>query len=276
MRRIRKGRNLTARAVGVGLGIARVAGGRAGASAGHSQTTRPEPPARHLAFDACETPSIEAMRAWHGTSPYGSVAVYIGGEMRACSNVALNTPGWVTTILQDGWGIIPVYVGPQAPCTDYRAVMNVDVPGNHGLWAGFDAAVRAKISGLPVGSPIYLDVEPWLVEDPACDAVVRKFIEGWVDGVHYFGYMAGLYSTPLTGIRVEAEGTDPSRSRVDAIWVARWNGTPGIYETPVADAFAGRRSHQYTGDHWETWGGIPLAIDSNLVEGPVARYSTGG
>jgi hypothetical protein len=252
------------------------AGGRAAAVAVHSQTTHPEPDAQHLAFDTCEAPTLDAMRAWRNSSPYQSVAVYIGGEMRACSNTALDTPGWVTSVLQDGWGIIPVYVGPQAPCSDYRSTMSVTNPDLHGLFTGFAAASRAQAAGLGEGSPIYLDVESWLVDDAACDAVVRTFIDNWVEGVHYFGYAAGLYSTPRTGIRVEAEnGNDPGWHRVDAIWVARWNDAPYSYETPVADAFAGRRIHQYHGDHWETWGGVKLAVDTNLVDGLVARYSTG-
>src|SRR5262249_21651622 len=102
------------------------------------------------------------------------------------------------SVLQDGWGIIPIYVGPQAPCSDYRATMSVSNPNMHGLFAGFAAALRARDAGLPEGSPIYLDVESWLVSDAACDAVVRAFIDNWVAGVHYFGYEAGLYSTPST------------------------------------------------------------------------------
>jgi glycoside hydrolase-like protein len=274
MGRIRRGRFLAARAVGLGLGIAVVAGGRAGAAI-HSQTRSPEPLPRHWAFDTCEAPSLDAMRAWHGNSPYGSVAVYIGGEMRACSNAALDTPGWVTTVLQDGWGVIPIYVGPQAPCSDFHAVINAANPDLHGLFVGFAAAQRARAAGVPEGSPIYLDVESWLHTDAACDAAVRTFIDNWVEGVHYFGYQAGLYSTPSTGIRVESEALGPDRHRVDAIWVARWNGVAGRYETTVADFYADRRIHQYWGDHMETWGGVTMEVDSNLVEGPVARYSTG-
>jgi hypothetical protein len=251
-----------------------VAGGRSGAIAIHSQTTSPEPELRHWAFDTCEAPSLEAMRAWHGNSPYGSVAVYIGGEMRACSNAALDSPGWVTSVLKDGWGIIPVYVGPQAPCSDFHVTVNAQSADLHGLFVGFAAAARAHDAGLPAGSPIYLDVEPWLHTDAACDAAVRTFIDNWVEGVHYFGYEAGLYSTPSTGIRVESEALGPDRHRVDAVWVARWNGVAGNYETPVADFYAGRRSHQYWGDHSETWGGVTMDVDANLVEGPVARYST--
>jgi glycoside hydrolase-like protein len=274
MGRIRRGRFLAARAVGLGLGIAVFAGGRANAAI-HSQTTSPEPQPRHWAFDTCEAPSLDAMRAWHGNSPYGSVAVYIGGEARACRNAVLDGPGWVTSVLQDGWGIIPIYVGPQAPCSDFRVTINAQNADLHGLFVGFAAAARAHDAGLPVGSPIYLDMETWLNTDAACDAAVRAFIDNWVEGVHYFGYAAGLYSTPRTGIRVEAENPGPGRHRVDAIWVARWNGVAGTYETPVADAYVGRRIHQYRGDHPETWGGVTMDVDSNLVEGPVARYSTG-
>ena len=241
----------------------------------NSQTNRPEPAPEHLAFDTCEAPSIDAMRAWHGTSPYSSVAVYIGGPMRACANAALDGPGWISTVLQDGWGVIPVYVSPQAPCTDYRARISTVDTFAQGLYEGFGAVGAAQRAGLPAGSPIYLDIEPWNVADPACDAAVRDFIQAWAVGVHYHGYAAGLYSTPSTGIRVIAESGNPhGAGHIDAIWVARWNSTPGNYETSAAGAFAGRRIHQYEGDHAETWGGVTMDVDSNLVEGPVARYST--
>src|SRR5262245_52999217 len=158
MGRNRKGRVLAARAVGVGLGIAMVTGGRAGAVAIHTQTTPPEPAPQHLAFDTCEAPTLDAMRAWRNSSPYGSVAIYIGGEMRGCSNSVLDSPAWVTSVLQDGWGIIPVWVGPQAPCTDYGSTRNVQYPDLHGLFGGFAAASPARAAGLAEGSASDLDV----------------------------------------------------------------------------------------------------------------------
>src|SRR4029078_2221999 len=182
MARMRGGSSRAARGVGLGLGSAVVAGGRAGAAI-HSQTRSPEPLPRHWAFDTCEGPSLHAMRAWHRQSPYGCVAVYIGGEMRACSNAALDTPSWVTTVLQDGWGVIPIYVGPQAPCSDFHAGIHAASPDLHGLFVGFAAAQRARAAGVPEGSPIYLDVESWLHTDAACDAAVRTFIDNWVEGV---------------------------------------------------------------------------------------------
>ena len=113
--------------------------------------------------------------------------------------------------------------------------------------------------------------------DPVCDAAVRDFIQAWAFGVHYYGYTAGLYSTPGTGIRVVAESGNPAGGgHIDAIWVARWNSTPGSYETTAADGFPGRRIHQYEGDHPETWGGVTMDVDSNLVQGLIARYMTAG
>ncbi|MER6302337.1 glycoside hydrolase domain-containing protein, partial [Kitasatospora sp. NPDC001539] len=67
------------------------------------------------AFDTCTAPSATTMQAWHGTSPYGAAAVYIGGQNRGCSQPNL-TSSWVRTVHAAGWQLIPLYVGAQPPC----------------------------------------------------------------------------------------------------------------------------------------------------------------
>jgi hypothetical protein len=207
------------------------------------------------------------MRAWTGTSPYDTVAAYFGGTLRACSNLALKTPVWITSVLAMGWNVIPVIVDAQAPCTDYRVRMDTAQPAVHAYLMSITTGMEARAAGVRIGDPLYLDVEPWESTDPECAAVVREFVRVWAENVRGAGYVPGLYSTGSTGIA--AVLTTPRL--VDAVWVASWNDSPGAMGAASAPAWAGRRIHQYRGDHSETWGGHELDIDSNWIDGPVAQ-----
>ena len=68
-----------------------------------------------FAFDTCAAPPLTTMQTWTA-SPYDGVGVYIGGVNRSCSQPNLTT-SWVTAVSLQGWRIIPIYVGHQAPCT---------------------------------------------------------------------------------------------------------------------------------------------------------------
>ena len=68
------------------------------------------------AFDACSAPPLATMQAWKAASPYQGVGVYIGGVSRSCAQPNL-TAAWVAAASLQGWRIIPIYVGHQAPCT---------------------------------------------------------------------------------------------------------------------------------------------------------------
>ncbi|MGN5378397.1 glycoside hydrolase domain-containing protein [Streptomyces lasalocidi] len=58
-------------------------------------------------FDACAAPSQAAMNAWKGSSGYGAVGVYIGGENRGCSQANLDAQ-WVQTQYTNGWRFLPI------------------------------------------------------------------------------------------------------------------------------------------------------------------------
>src|SRR3954447_7579885 len=68
-----------------------------------------------LGFDACTAPSGATMDAWLA-SPFRAVVIYFGGTNRACGQPAL-TPDWVTHQQANGWHLIPISLGLQAPCT---------------------------------------------------------------------------------------------------------------------------------------------------------------
>jgi hypothetical protein len=224
-------------------------------------------------FDTCEAPTVEEMQAWR-TSPYRAIGIYIGGVMRMCGNAALNSPAWVQAVVAQGWHVIPVYVGPQAPCSKFHVRFDAADAVSQGTRAAEDAVSRAVAAGIPAGAPIYFDLEGYNVNDPTCGHAVRAFLTGWTDTLHARGYVAALYSSLTSGI-AHATGAfqNPAYSIVDAVWIAAWNDVPNILGFPAAivpDTIWGnhQRIHQFQGDHDELWGGVKLNIDTDVVDGP--------
>jgi hypothetical protein len=255
-------------------------------------TAGPQGPATGAAFDTCETPSSSAMATWRLYSPYTSVGIYIGGVNRACANTALNSNTWVNTVVAQGWRLIPIYVGLQAPCINFSSqVMSRDPAAAYqqGGGAANDAMSRAAIAGLPPGSPIYFDMEGYNNADAGCVAAVRAFVNGWVAQLHVGGFKAAMYSSLCSGIVDQAAVYDtPGYNRLDAIWLAAWaysNQDDPAYATYVPNLFGftgcgaplldsmwsyHQRLRQYRGGHNETYAGVTISVDSNAVDGPLA------
>jgi hypothetical protein len=251
----------------------------------------PAPPAGR-GFDTCETPSTSAMSTWRNFSSFTSVGIYIGGINRACSNNALNSATWVNTVVAQGWRLIPIYVGLQAPCTDpgNGAQLSLDLvtAAGQGRDAANDAVFRAGVAGIGPGAPIYYDMEGYNSTDAGCVGAVRLFISGWVAQLHALGYTAGMYSSLCSGIADQATVYDNSfYNRLDAIWVAAWayndQNDPG-YSTyqPNLFGYTGcgasvtdvmwpfhQRLRQFRGGHNETYGGVTINIDTDAVDGPL-------
>ena len=235
------------------------------------QPTKPPPPGNGgNGFDACTAPSTGAMSAWL-QSPYRFVGVYIGGSNRACSQPNLNT-SWVSQVHGMGWGLIPTYVGLQAPCAsgDVGARIDPNNPFNQGIILAQDAVNQAGPLGLGAGTPIYYDMEAY---DPsACGQTVRSFISGWIAQLHANGYVAGMYGSSGAGVNdIAAAQSDPTcNCPLDAIWFAHWNGDPTLSDSQYfSDSlWPNARIHQFQGGHDESWGGVTINIDSDSVGGP--------
>jgi Domain of unknown function (DUF1906) len=230
------------------------------------------PPAVHPVngFDACTAPSIATMRVWR--EQYAAVGVYIGGANSACAYGNLSA-AWFGSAAGMGWGMLPTYVGPQAPCWGYQgAVINPSKAAAEGRTAGADAVSDAKLFGLAAGSPIYYDMEAYLGGQSCTDAVLT-FLSAWDKTVAAKGYLTGAYSSADSGIRdlqAAAVGGTLGFIRPDAVWIALWDGKAtlddGTLDWPLAD-----RAKQYAGNLHGTVGGITLSIDRDLVAAPLAH-----
>ena len=176
-----------------------------------------------------------------------------------------------------GWSLLPLYVGLQAPCVGQsglqRISTNAATAATQGGAAADDAVAQATAFGLPSGSPLYFDMEGYKANDAACTRSVQSFVTAWTNELHALGYVAGVYGSAASTIRdIAALGN----AKPDAAWIANWNGVESVFGDPyVSDTLWAnhQRVHQYKGGHKETWGGVTINIDSNVVDGPVVGGS---
>ena len=236
-------------------------------------------------FDKCEFPTLSQLQAWSGNSPYQAVNLYIGGSSRACANNGL-TASFLKQAHQQGWRFIPTWVGPQAPCTGYLSRMSSDsaTAFNQGVAEANLAVERLAALGLTypdkTGSVVYYDIEHYGTNS-SCRAAVNSFMNGWVSQLHARGNLAGVYASTLCNTGLSDFLTISNVP--DVIWPARWYHSLGSgYYDPDASVWDlgsclpntvwshHQRIRQYEGDHNESWGNVPLRIDSNVLDGIVA------
>jgi hypothetical protein len=237
------------------------------------------------AFDTCVAPSTAALRAWHGTSSYGAVGIYIGGNNRGCAQPRLNA-AWTRSATSIGWRLLPLYVGSQAPClraSNKSSRISARSALAEGLAEGRDAVADAKALAIAAGSPLYLDMESY-PRGSSCSLAVMQYTAAWSRTVRASGYLAGFYSSADAGI-ADLASADLASAALgrgnraaatdlpDVLWYARWDNhasTDG-YRALSGSLWTGhRRVHQYVGNSKETHGGVTIDVDRNAVDAPVA------
>ncbi|WP_141843443.1 glycoside hydrolase domain-containing protein [Humibacillus xanthopallidus] len=232
-----------------------------------------------MGFDTCAAPSVATMQSWFSSSPYRAAGIYIGGSMRACPDGNLSS-SWVSQTTSMGWGLIPIYVGVQAPCVNQTGLATIDPSraAAQGKASADDAVSRAQSFGLGAGTPIYYDMEGYRSSDQACVQTVLTFMSAWTAELHALGYLSGAYGSTSSlmvdmsnAVAAGTSGFVPP----DDVWFAHWNGLQTLSDSASYPAFKdifwsrGQRLHQYD-NLTETWGGVSINIDANWLGGQVA------
>ena len=234
-----------------------------------------------LGFDACTAPSVQQMIAWL-SSPYRTIGTYLGGDNWACTYSNF-TASWVQQVAAMGWRFIPIWVGPQAPCTSIGGAVTIDAPdaSAEGEAEAASAVATAQSFGYGPSTPIYFDMEGYDNSDTSCSQAVLSFLDGWTTGLHAAGYLSGVYSSAGSGmVDLASQYGQSGYASPDDVWIADWNGSPELTDpyVPSADWADHQRLHQYYGGHNETWGGTTINIDNDAIGGDVAgaaRSSSG-
>jgi hypothetical protein len=234
-------------------------------------------------FDACSAPSSAAMDAWLA-SPYRAVGIYIGGNNRACSQPNL-TASWVSHQQANGWHLLPIYLGLQAPCTTSNKKNLIDpAKASSQGRAEAEAAVNAaKALGLPKDSILTFDMEAYATNNAACTTAVLGFLGAWTSRVHDLGYLSGVYGSLNSTVHdLVADFRSTSRPHPDYLWFARYDGVASVDNSAIPSDYWSpqRRIHQYRGGHDETYGGVTINIDNDFVDvkvlpGPAFNDFTG-
>jgi photosystem II stability/assembly factor-like uncharacterized protein len=227
------------------------------------------------AFDRCNIPTTSQMQKWWTSSPYYGVNLYIGGISRGCANAGLNE-FWVHIVSQQGWELIPTWVGPQAPCSIYKNRMssNPTIAYQQGRGEASAAAEAAASLGFTKDRVIYYDLEGYAAATLSCRATVQSFLKGWTERLHELGVLSGVYGAAYSSYMNDWTSISPPP---DFVWIASWYRS---YYDPYATVWGikylsdslwsyHQRLRQYAGDHVETWGGISFTIDSNVTDGAV-------
>jgi hypothetical protein len=222
------------------------------------------------------------MAAWWASSPYFDTNIYIGGDnLKSCKQPKYVNASWVTNIINQGWGVIPTWVGPQAPCTSGYAKYisyNPTTAKQQGVNEATKADTAAKRLGLQ-GTEIFYNMEPYSVsKNPTkCDLAVQAFLSGWVSQLQSEGYnyKAGVYGGPYAA----AQDFANSNPMPDEVWIydlgnkLGHNGEPTIWDLGKPpqnlpnDLWASnQRIHQFRQDNGEVWGGVGEADIDNDVE----------
>lgn len=210
------------------------------------------------------------MTAWL-ESPYRAVGIYLGGQNRACPDGNL-TPQWINSVRAQGWSLLPLWVGLQAPCVSQSDLARISPASaaSQGRAAAVSASERALYFGIGPGYPIYFDMEGYPANNASCSTAVKNFLGAWTDELHARGYVSGVYGSAASTIRDIVDLYEAGGSAPDDIWIARWNGVQDVFGEPeVPDEYWANheRIHQYQGGHKETYGGVTINIDSNYVDG---------
>jgi Domain of unknown function (DUF1906) len=228
---------------------------------GVTDSTQAVAPTIGYGFDTCTAPSLADMDAWL-SSPYRTVGVYIGGANEACAQPNL-TPAWVSDVEDQGWSLIPIYVGLQAPCVEQSGLASIDSSdaSAEGTAAAEDAATDAQGVGLAKGSPIFFDMEAY---GDGCSSTVTTFLSSWNYELGLLGYTSGIYeSTSNVGDLVNDPPAQP-----DILWFAQWDdiATTSNAYVPSYLWTDNQRIKQYEGGHVESYDGVALDIDSDYVD----------
>ena len=229
------------------------------------------------AFDTCRAPSTDTMRRWLA-SPYRAVGVYFGGRGRACRSQPQLSHRWMRKVEDQGWRVLPLYVGSQSTCVFAGNKKSVRIgrrPWDQGTAEGRDAVKKATALGILPGSPLFLDMEAYAHGKKKCARTTLLFVRGWNREVARRGFLSGFYSSAESGVRhMESSRRAGERDLPSVMWFARWRARTGLDNEPVLRKTAwtpARRIHQYAGNVRERHGGRTLLIDRNLMHAPVAR-----
>ena len=239
-------------------------------------------------FNRCELADLGILQNWKESSPFGVMTLWMGGVSRQCNNSQLSADA-VTSLHNMGWKFVPIWSGPQAPCSTFASKMSSDLvtaeaEGRAEADLAIAEAIRLGIANPDSsGTVIYYRVEDH-PDDAGCREAVKSFISGWSARLRELGNLAGVYGHRCNGF-VFYDFPNLTHAPDALFYTALANTYTEYYPSisvfgPLAVTTCGqsdavwvdsRRMREYTtAEHSETYGAETLNITNISVQAPVA------
>jgi photosystem II stability/assembly factor-like uncharacterized protein len=161
-----------------------------------------------LGFDEHNVATVAAMGTWFSMSPFFDAGIYVGGG-NYCGQkvngkcVSRPDPGlsslWVTQMEGQGWGFLPVWVGPQAPCVNAAGLGMFTAANAASLGTSSADSAAAAMSGYGLPQTVvFYDMENYTsTPGDSCSLAVRAFLTAWVQEMNADGFATtAVYGSP--------------------------------------------------------------------------------
>ncbi|MBO2446146.1 DUF1906 domain-containing protein [Actinomadura barringtoniae] len=224
-----------------------------------------------MGWDACAASIAKAQAFWSNT-PYWNMGLYLGGSSygSGCKRWSSAEVGQLRTM---GYKFLPLWVGPQAPCTGFPSRFSTSTATAYDQGRAEAKAVYNVAAGLgwdTTDAPMIYDLEGFDTTNGGCLNATKSFIDGWVYQLHVApAQRAGVYgSSCASGLNSYSTIANVP----DFIHGASWNGvksTSDLSCIPAGNWTQRQRHKQYQGGHNETWNGVTMNVDSDCSNGPV-------
>jgi Domain of unknown function (DUF1906) len=217
-------------------------------------------------LDSCTDPTVDQMQSFWNSTPYANWYIYIGGS-NACDKVQPNlSTSWLKAVTGNVagatmyWDLIPIWVGPQAPCTLTTGATTFSTDPSTAYNQGVNEAVAAatKFNSL-TGTwdfPIVYDLEPFTADLGSCStslSAAQSFISGWVHQLQIQpAQRAGVFGS---GCASHLQRFVQSNPVPDFIWGSDWGtAMDPAHIGCIADGYwtSHQRHKQWQGPHNES------------------------
>jgi hypothetical protein len=194
-------------------------------------------------MDLSMYPGDDVMQTWWNDSPFDYAGFYLGPAPDHPDASYMNKR---QVLVDQGWGLLPVYVGRQAA--------NRYLSPQSGAGDADDAADLLVCAGFPRNTAVFLDVET----SHPLSAGYLSYVSSWVNEIQNQGYTAGIYCNTCN-----ASQLNNALSGNVEFWVAHYTGDdlPSSVPSPADSGVSCASAWQFTGDSYLTYGGISLDID---------------
>jgi hypothetical protein len=220
--------------------------------------------------DACGLNTVAKAQAFWTHTPYSNIGVYIGGSSAACP---MTSASFMTALVNMGWQIMPIWVGPQASCSSFGSRMssNATTAFQQGKNEAHASYLRLISLGMSTdNTPVIYDLENYDTTNTTCLNAAKAFIRGWVTQAHVpTAQKSGVYGSACGSGLASFASNNPPPDFIDG---AAWDNVKSTRTMPCVSsgAWTNRQRHkQYRGDHSETWNGVTISVDSDCSNAPV-------